>query len=454
MRRIVQLSTRHDDLFTGSIAGQIPYHRMYGKQYCLPALTVYGRREMDELIYASEAVDALYRKVLAFVQEYMPDSYLTGPLGMHPDLLRAARMPVPYGGITRQDWIIGEQGMKCIENNTDTPTGIPEAAYLEGELARLAAVPGLTAPSQGMNRRLQETLSALIGFYRQQGLDGKVFFTCYDWHLEDRMNTRYLMRMCEEAGFVAAYAPLEELEIIPDEGLFHREEPIRILYRLYPLEYLIHDREEDSGLEVGYELIRLVEQGKLGLMNPPQHMISQSKGFMATIWSLYERNEQTPEFCGFQLFDDRELEIIQTYLLPTYFDATPFEQTGTAYAAKGMWGREGKGTQLMNTAGEAAGEERSPVEKKALTAEEAAEAAAAAAYYNEQPKIYQRFWPMQEAAAATEEGLYKGHLLTGIFVAGGKFAGVLPRIGEKVTGDMAYYCAAVVEPDEEEEENT
>lgn len=447
MRRILQLPARHDDLFTGRIAEQIPYHRMYGKQYCLPSLTLYRRKEMDELIYASEAVDAIYRKALAFVQEYMPDSYLTGPLGIHPGLLRAARMPIPCGGITRQDWIIGEQGMKCIENNTDTPTGIPEAAFLEGELVRWAEVAGLAAPSQGMNNQLRETLSALIGFYRQQGLDGKVFFTCYDWHTEDRMNTRYLMRMCAEAGFDTAYAPLEELEIVPEEGLFHRGEPIRILYRLYPLEYLIHDREEQSGLEVGYELIRLVEQGKLGLMNPPQHIISQSKGFMATVWSLYERNEQTPEFCGFRLFDDRELDIIRTYLLPTYFAATPFEQTGTAYAAKGMWGREGKGTQLMNASGEAAAEERSPVEKKALTAEEAAEADATAAYYNEQPKVYQRFWPMQEATVATEEGLYKGHLLTGIFVVGGRFAGVLSRIGEKVTGDMAYYCSAAVEPD-------
>ncbi|MDP4098554.1 glutathionylspermidine synthase family protein [Paenibacillus sp. P96] len=447
MRRILQLPVRHDDLFTGRIAGQIPYHRMYGKQYCLPALTVYGQKEMEELIYAAEAVDAIYRKVLAFVQEYMPDSYLTGPLGIHPGLLRAARTPVPYGGITRQDWIIGEQGMKCIENNTDTPTGIPEAAYLEGELVRLAASLALTSPSQGMNKQLRETLSALIGLYRDQGLDGKVFFTCYDWHTEDRMNTCYLMRMCEEAGFAAAYAPLEELEIIPDEGLFHRGELIRILYRLYPLEYLIHDRETESGLEVGHELIRLVEQGRLGLMNPPQHMITQSKGFMATVWSLYERNEQTPEFCGFRLFDDSELEIIRTYLLPTYFDAAPFEQTGTAYAAKGIWGREGKGTMLMNDSCGEVDEGRSRVETGTLTAEKAAESAEAEAYYNEQPKVYQHYWPMQGAEVATEEGLYKGHLLTGIFVAGGRFAGVLPRIGEKVTGDMAYYCAAVVEPE-------
>jgi hypothetical protein len=60
----------------------------------------------------------------------------------------------------------------------------------------------------------------------------------------------------------------------------------------------------------------MVADGKIGLINPPQHIITQSKGFTATVWSLYERNEQTPEFCGFRLFDDRELEVIRTYLPP------------------------------------------------------------------------------------------------------------------------------------------
>ena len=46
---------------------------------------------------------------------------------------------------------------------------------------------------------------------------------------------------------------------------------------------------------------------------------------------------------------------------------------------------------------------------------------------------------MEQASIVTEDGEYGGYLLTGVFVIGGRFAGVLPRIGEKVTGDMAYY---------------
>jgi hypothetical protein len=64
---------------------------------------------------------------------------------------------------------------------------------------------------------------------------------------------------------------------------------------------------------------------------------------------------------------------------------------------------------------------------------------------------------MEQAVIQTEDGEYSGYLLTGVFVIGGRFAGVLPRIGEKVTGDMAYYCAAMVNErmdDEEEKEWT
>lgn len=465
MRTIRQLPYEHNELFKGEISRRIPYHRMYGKSYCVPALTVYRESELAELQTASEAVHRIYRKVQQFVQRYMPDEYLVERLGIHPGLLCAARMEAEPDGITRQDWIVGEAGIKCIENNTDTPTGIPEVAYLEGKLLEMLSRDGMSAddhalhgPSSGMDEAIQSALTELIHFYRDKGLGTKVYFTCFDWHIEDQTNTKYIMHLCEQAGFEVVYAPLEELEIIPNQGLYHRGEQIHILYRLYPLEYLIDDREEDTGLEVGQALMDMVADGKIGLINPPQHIITQSKGFTATVWSLYERNELTPEFCGFRLFDDREMEVIRTYLLPTYFEPSVFMQNKEPYVAKGIWGREGKGTHLIEHPQSeemlkgALGEvEPAQTDNPDLLHQadgprtpEQEEAAHIAAYYEGQPKIYQQLWPMQSAEVQTEEGLFHGYVLTGIFVIGGRFAGVLPRIGEKVTGDMAYYCAAAV----------
>lgn len=75
MRQVVQLPLSHEEVFQGETEQQIPYHRMYGKQYCVPALTVYSPSEMQELRAAAEAVDGIYCKVMRFIQQYMPDSF-------------------------------------------------------------------------------------------------------------------------------------------------------------------------------------------------------------------------------------------------------------------------------------------------------------------------------------------------------------------------------------------
>ncbi|SHN68798.1 Glutathionylspermidine synthase [Paenibacillus sp. ov031] len=462
MRNIYQLPFSHEEVFRGEAGQQVPYHRMYGKQYCVPALTVYSPAEMQELRAAVEAVDGIYCKVMRFIQQYMPDSFLEQQLGIHPGLIPAARMEMVTGGITRQDWIIGEAGPKCIENNTDTPTGIPEAAALEGILVGMVEKISLHAPSKGMDECIRECFRRWLDAYAQQGLLGPVTFTSFGEHVEDRTNTEYLMKLCQKAGYETFYAPLEELEIIPGEALYHHGREINLLYRLYPLEYLIDDRDETTGVDIGAALLELVQDNRLGLMNPAQHVLMQSKGFMAAIWSLYERNEQTMEYCGFRLFNDAELAAISRYLLPTYFEAEPFEWSAMPYVAKSYWGREGRGTSLLGEgsdhhAGQTAASHQLHAPTNSNTIAELQEEDEIAAYYNNQPKIYQQLVPMEQAVIQTEDGEYSGYLLTGVFVIGGRFAGVLPRIGEKVTGDMAYYCAAVVNErmdDEEEKEWT
>lgn len=53
---------------------------------------------------------------------------------------------------------------------------------------------------------------------------------------------------------------------------------------------------------------------------------------------------------------------------------------------------------------------------------------------------------MEPVSVTTTEGTFDGYLLTGAFVIGGQFAGLLPRIGGKVTDNLACYCAAAVDP--------
>ncbi|MNW49345.1 Glutathionylspermidine synthase [compost metagenome] len=257
------------------------------------------------------------------------------------------------------------------------------------------------------------------------------------------MNTEYLRECVNELGHDCTYVPLSELEIIPDDGLYAGGERIAILYRLYPLEYLVYDQDDDGSKEIGIELLNLVVQGKLALINPVQSVITQSKGFMALIWSLYERREETVEFCGFALFNDEDIQTIETYLLPTYFEASVFIQNEIPYVAKGLWGREGKGTSLFDGKGTLVHTENLK-DQGFVQGELDDEELEIRSYYNNQPKIYQKQVSLEEAAILTEDGPYSGYLLTGAYVIGGKYSGLLPRIGGQITGDMAFFCPAVV----------
>ncbi|MEW4371140.1 glutathionylspermidine synthase family protein [Paenibacillus kandeliae] len=443
MRQTRPLQLSRDVLFGGEVAEVVPYHIMYDKPYCLPALTLYHADEYEQLSLGSERVHHLYRKTLRFIQQHLPEPYLVHQLGLHPLLAVLATEQVDWDGITRLDWIISPNGdMKCIENNTDTPSGIPEAAYLEGKLLEYA--PDLHPASSHMDSCIRDMFVTAVQDYRQRGLGGILYMTSYDWHDEDRMNTIYLLEQCKLAGIEAVFVPLEQLRIVPGEGLFYENEKIELLYRLYPLEYLAEDREEDSGRTVGEDLLHLVADGKLGLINPVQHMITQSKGFMATLWSLYERNDQMAEHVGFQLFTDEECQWIERYMLPTYFTPEPFITADIPYVSKGFFGREGQGTKLVE---QPQTHSEDMTDALALdTSDTAEDEAAIAAYYEQQLKIYQQLQPMERICAQTLEGDFDGYLLTGAFVIGGRFAGLLPRIGGKVTDNLACYCAAAVVP--------
>ena len=123
-----------DRLFAGAIAENVPYYRMYGKLYCLPAFVRYSAEEAAALAEASEAVDRIYRKALRFAQRSLPDAFLTERLGIPKAMIPAARVETPAHLLSRQDWIVSGGELRWIENNTDTPSGVPEAACLAGSL--------------------------------------------------------------------------------------------------------------------------------------------------------------------------------------------------------------------------------------------------------------------------------------------------------------------------------
>ncbi|UHA72827.1 glutathionylspermidine synthase family protein [Paenibacillus sp. 481] len=478
MRRTFRMPFTAAQAFQGERLRTVPYVRMHGKPYCLTTAVGYTEEELAALRTAAEQMHRVFVKALRFVQTELPDVSLVNQLGIHPSLVEAARRQCPHTGIARQDWILGPEGWKCIENNADTPTGIPEAAYLSGSLLaeleqeqgqrqrleleetrdavrdtvkELGRNPGrdpgrepaatgtgckLHNISAPLAERLQAALCDLLRWYEQQGLGRKVVFSSFGDHSEDRANTLFLMELVQAAGWDATYVPLEQMELRPEEGLFANGERVYIWYRLYPLEYLIHD-QSPSGFPVGEHLMRLVAEGKLGLLNPSQSIILQSKALMALIWTLVEHQSEWSDWLTDEhVFDEQDVCAIRTYLPPTYTTPEPFIRQRIPYVAKGLWGREGKGTTRYDEHGQAIKDEDRDSEQANVQQEQRE----ILHYYENQSKVYQQLIPMERVQLDTEDGQLEGYLLTGVYVPNGTFGGVLPRVGGLVTGDLASYA--------------
>lgn len=434
----------HDEWFAGEHQHVVPYHRMYSKQYCLPSLVVYRQETVTELEQAAEALDRVMWKTMRFVQRYLDEEAMLEQLAIPQSLLTVASMELPMHGISRQDWIVCGPRLKCIEFNTDTPTGVPESAYLSDvlirEANRLRAHSGerpLQNPSELMDESIIQAFKEMVRLFEEAGYRLPVVFSCDPHHAEDLANTRYVMNIAEKAGITVTFAPLSELVLIPDEGLFAGDLKIEIWYRLYPLEYLAEDVDRE-GYPIGRKLLSLIEQGALTVINPTQSIISQSKGMLALIWKLYKQNDRLKFMLGLNqpLYHDADCAAIEQWMLPADWSAEFFESQSVPYVSKSMFGREGKGTalhQLPNLLSDG------PIVRSSekLIDEHL--------YYEQQPKIYQQYESMMPLTVSTENGDYEGFLLTGVYVIGRKYAGLLPRIGGRVTGDSAYFCAAAME---------
>ena len=431
MERIFSLPLNHDELYTEEISKIVPYHYLYEKEYCSTSLVLYSFEEQEELKLASETMNKLAFKVLRFVQRYLPDLYLIKQLGIHPSLVEPARIEIPYHGVSRQDWIMGEAGPKLIEFNYDTPTGIPETAYLSNIIIDQHS--SFEKSSAYMDQAIQESFDKLLSFYQSKGFNGVIAFSCYDWHIEDLYNTKYLIHLVEQLGYQVILAPLEELKVVENEGLFYNNQKIDIWYRLYPLEYLVHD-VDDQGFKTGESILKLVTEHKLAVINPCQSLIIQSKGFLALMWTLAEQNELLQELWQVKepLFSKEEVELIQKYLLPSYFKPDYFKQKEMDWVEKAFFGREGKGTAIIRY---------NKQDKYEININEDENIQQ---YYSSQPNICQKLYEMPQVTLRTEGRLYEGYLLTGVFVIGEQFAGILSRVGDLITGDLAYFCPSAV----------
>ncbi|MCH5585301.1 glutathionylspermidine synthase family protein [Shimazuella sp. AN120528] len=381
-----------------------------GQEYALASFAVIDQTWKTEIELATKLLGNIFVRVAEVVR--LGSEELWRELGYPPETWRAISLSTDYKAITtigRFDFAYTSDGLKMLEFNSDTPTSIVEAFYVNEEVCRYYQVENM---NDGTTSDIKKAFTDIVDYYRQKGHATKnIVFCCDSADDEDQGTTKYLLK---QSGLSGIYSPILHLAYDPNtECLVTRladgeYRQVDVLYRLHALEMMAKDRTT-KGFPIGSKLLELVAKKRLTMINPPSGFIAQTKALQALIWNLYESNI---------FFSAEEREVISTYCLPTYLE-NQFRGE-IPYVKKPFFGREGGAVSIYDADGTL---ETADIEK----------------YYWDQPMVYQTKVELPAITVETSNGLYTGKLLLGSFLVGGKPSAVIGRVDKGITHDMSYF---------------
>lgn len=388
--------------------GQFTWDRMYGEEYALAMLYRISEQDRLEIARATGLLGPLFVRTAEVVRRGGDELLLE--LGLPQAAWRAVRQYVPdlaLTAISRFDFAWTSEGLKMLEFNADTPTGIVEAFHANG---RICEAYGAADPNASLASHIGQAMVEAVAAYRRDGWrTDRIVFSALGWHEEDAGTTAYLLR---QSGLAQAeFAPLADLRVLGDRLCVLRDgrhESIDLLYRLHALEKLAEDRDED-GYPTGARVLELIAERRLALLNPPSALIAQTKALQALVWSLYESGE---------FYSPEERETIARYMLPTYMDNRFVGRCG--YVTKPVLGREGGAVTLLEADGTVAEKDGEEL-------------------YWDQPMVYQQRVELPVVPIRSEAGIREARLLWGSFWIGGRPSAIVARAGGAITGNMAHY---------------
>lgn len=321
-----------------------------------------------------------------------------------------------------------------VELNADTPCAIVEAFYGNGVAAREL---GFKDPNAHCQEQLAVYLKSIylkadITAFQTDGSvskDRPFVFACFPDYLEDYGTTLYLMRTMQEAvdsilpnlRETICFASFYDLRVDDDGVLLPDGRHAGALYRLHPMELLAEETATD-GTNLGTYLLDGYRKQRFSMMNPPEAILLQCKGFQALLW------QDDVKAC----LTDAQRQAVDTYMIPTFFERDFVPERASSWLKKPIWGREGSGIQLIDKDGLLAG-------KKEIEDEEAIvqRQSHAAVYqeYVEQPIFHMK----------TDEGQIPGYLTLSCFLLGKEPSAFYARFSpDAIAGTEAYWAPIAV----------
>ena len=301
----------------------------------------------DELRDVSEKLFKIFAKACRVFQncprDFMRDMDMPEKIIPYLNVPNALDLPT---WLARFDYVFDRNlNLKMVEINADTPCAMVES-YYGNKIA--ADFFGAADPNGGEYEKLQNFMETIVNrvFTIKMDINTKKFskdiflFSCFHDYIEDYGNTMFLLNTLShnhqcEVKFASFYdlAVADGFVQCPD---FTRP---KIIYRLHPMELLIEETATDNS-ELGILFMEGYKDGKFQMMNPPEAIIMQNKGFMALIYALANTN---------QFFTPAEIDLINTYIPASYFakDVKKF-QLNRQLIEKPIWGREGNGIKVID----------------------------------------------------------------------------------------------------------
>lgn len=216
-----------------------------------------------------------------------------------------ANAPYLYG---RFDFGFDGKQLKLFEYNADTPTSLLEASVVQWEW--LEQVEGIAHRDQF--NFIHETLIQRLQEIRlQAGKNHLHLAGMAEASREDWGNLDYLADVAYSAGWNIHQLAVEDIGFHQENQQFVdlNNEPIDMLFKLYPLEWLTQS-----------EFTQHIPHAQTQLLEPAWKLLLSNKILLAKLW---ERHPNHP------------------FLLPTYVNKAPILQSESLWVKKPILGREG-----------------------------------------------------------------------------------------------------------------
>lgn len=293
----------------------------------------------NKLKTATNSCMSLFQEAYTYVANNIikyEDTFIS--LGYHPDLIKAfinANPDPVVSNLSRIDFLVDDQDqIKFCEINSATPQGVYEnvvcSQYFKSRYNTITLNDNLLDSFKHMWSDLLD---------RSTLTTPTLYVSCEGSYNED---VQTVMLHTETYTGDVQFIDLKDIKVTEDGVFTDRGTQIELMFMLYPIEFLPHDKDED-GFDTGSLFLEHISNGIVQMVNPLSATLIQSKNFVTVIDQLVQDKKLSKD----------SIDIYKTYFPKSAIWNGTREQIenwldkDSKVVLKPVFGRTGKAVQIV-----------------------------------------------------------------------------------------------------------